>query len=76
MTNLCDVDFLQLDDLLSEREKATRNRVRELVEREVLPHIAEWYERAEFPRHLVPRLAALGLPGMKLKAFGGAGSVE
>lgn len=72
----CDVDFLRLDDLLSDREKATRARVRELVEGEVLPHIAEWYERAEFPRHLIPRLAELGLPGMKLEAFGGASSAE
>jgi glutaryl-CoA dehydrogenase len=76
MTDLCDVDFLQLDDLLSEREKTLRSRVRDLVEREVLPHIAGWYERAEFPRHLIPQLAELGLPGMKLKDFGGASSIE
>jgi len=37
MTVSCDVDFLQLDDLLSEREKTLRSRVRELVEREVTP---------------------------------------
>jgi glutaryl-CoA dehydrogenase len=76
MADLCEVDFLQLDDLLSEREKTLRSRVRGLVEREVLPHIAGWYERAEFPRHLIPQLADLGLPGMKLKEFGGASSVE
>lgn len=76
MANLCDVDFLRLDDLLSEREKTLRSRVRAMVEREVLPHIAGWYERGEFPRHLIPQLAELGLPGMKLKEFGGASSVE
>lgn len=76
MANLCDVDFLRLDDLLSEREKTLRSRVRAMVEREVLPYIAGWYERGEFPRHLIPQLAELGLPGMKLKEFGGASSVE
>lgn len=76
MADPCSVDFLQLDDLLSEREKATRSKVRKLVEQEILPHIADWYERAEFPRHLVPQLAELGLPGMKLPEFGGATSVE
>jgi glutaryl-CoA dehydrogenase len=76
MADLCEVDFFQLDDLLSEREKVLRNRVRAMVEREVIPHIAGWYERAEFPRHLIPQLAELGLPGMKLKEFGGASSVE
>jgi glutaryl-CoA dehydrogenase len=76
MADRCDVDFLQLDDLLNDREKSTRSKVRGLVEREVLPHIAEWYERGEFPRHLIQRLAELGLPGMRLKEFGGASSVE
>lgn len=76
MADLCDIDFLQLDDLLTDREKTTRSRVRTLVKREVIPHIAEWYERGEFPRHLVRQLAELGLPGMKLKEFGGASSVE
>lgn len=76
MADLCDVDFLQLDDLLNDREKLTRSKVRGLVEREVLPHIAVWYERGDFPRHLVPQLAQLGLPGMKIKEFGGASSVE
>jgi glutaryl-CoA dehydrogenase len=76
MADLFDIDFLQLDDLLSEGEKSLRNRVRAMVEREVIPHIAGWYERGEFPRHLIPQLAELGLPGMKLKEFGGASSVE
>jgi glutaryl-CoA dehydrogenase len=76
MADLCDIDFLQLDDLLTDREKTTRSRVRTLVKREVIPHIAEWYERGEFPRHLIRQLAELGLPGMKLKEFGGASSVE
>lgn len=76
MADLCDVDFLQLDELLNDREKSTRSKVRGLVERELLPHIAEWYERGVFPRHLIQQLAELGLPGMKLQEFGGASSVE
>jgi glutaryl-CoA dehydrogenase len=76
MADLCDIDFLQLDDLLTDREKTTRSRVRTLVKQEVLPHIAEWYERGEFPRHLIRRLADLGLLGMKLPEFGAASSAE
>jgi glutaryl-CoA dehydrogenase len=76
MADLCEVDFLQLDELLNEREKATRSKVRGLVERELLPHIAEWYEQGVFPRHLIQQLAELGLPGMRLQEFGGASSVE
>jgi glutaryl-CoA dehydrogenase len=76
MADLCDIDFLQLDDLLTDREKTTRSSVRTLVKQEVLPHIAEWYERGEFPRHLIRQLAGLGLLGMKLPEFGGASSAE
>jgi glutaryl-CoA dehydrogenase len=69
------VDFLQLDELLSAPEKAVREKVRSLVEQQLLPIIAECWERGRFPAELVPQLAALGLLGMKLPRFGGAGSV-
>ena len=68
------VDFLRLDDLLSDRERGTRERVRDLVERDFMPIIADRYERGGFPTEMVPRLAELGLLGMKLKGYGGAGA--
>jgi glutaryl-CoA dehydrogenase len=67
-------DFLDLDDLLAEPEKAVRARVRTLVEQEVLPIIEDCYDRGEFPRQLIPRLAELGLLGMKLSGYGCAGA--
>jgi len=67
-------DFLGIDDLLSEEERAVRSRVRALVAEEVLPIIADFYERGEFPRHLIPRLAELGLLGMKLSGYGCSGA--
>jgi glutaryl-CoA dehydrogenase len=67
-------DFLDIDDLLAEPEKAVRARVRTLVEQEVLPIIEDCYDRGEFPRQLIPRLAELGLLGMKLSGYGCAGA--
>ncbi|WP_027715378.1 acyl-CoA dehydrogenase family protein [Desulfuromonas sp. TF] len=67
-------DFLDIDDLLAEPEKAVRARVRTLVEQEVLPIIEDCYDRGEFPRQLIPRLAGLGLLGMKLSGYGCAGA--
>ena len=32
--------------------------------------IADFWERAEFPHHLIPRLATLGLGGGTLKGYG------
>ena len=39
-------------------------------EKEIAPVIADFWERAEFPHHLIPRLATLGLGGGTLKGYG------
>jgi glutaryl-CoA dehydrogenase len=44
------------------------------VAREFLPIIEDHYERGAFPAEVVPNLAQLGLLGMKLKGYGGAGA--
>ncbi len=67
------VDFLQFDSLLSEEERMIRDTVRDFVEKEVMPVIAEYYGRGEFPMHLVPQMAELGLFGANLKGYGAAG---
>lgn len=71
-------DLLDIESLLTDDERAVRARVRALVDREIRPHIADWFERAHFPRELVPKLAAEGLLGMHITGYGCAGrsSVE
>ncbi|ABG04827.1 acyl-CoA dehydrogenase-like protein [Rubrobacter xylanophilus DSM 9941] len=66
-------NFLELDTLLSEEERAVRDRVRSFVEERVRPNIKGWYEEARFPRELVPEMGALGLLGMHLEGYGCAG---
>jgi glutaryl-CoA dehydrogenase len=63
-------DFLLLDQDLSDREKALRDRVRRFVDQEVLPIINEYWERAEFPWELVPGLAELGVIGGMIEGYG------
>jgi glutaryl-CoA dehydrogenase len=72
------VDLIGIDSLLSQEELAQRTKVRAFVDAEIKPYIAEWYENAEFPRALVPKLASAGLLGMHLKGYGcpGNSSVE
>jgi glutaryl-CoA dehydrogenase len=67
-------DFLDIDRLLSEEERAIRDAVREFVVGEILPGIAEWFERAEFPREVARGLADLGLLGMHLDGYGCLGA--
>jgi glutaryl-CoA dehydrogenase len=68
------VDFVNVNSLLSEEEKEIRDRVREHVDREIIPVIADYWDRAEFPFDLVPGLGELGIMGGSFeKEYGCAG---
>jgi glutaryl-CoA dehydrogenase len=68
------VDFLRLDELLSDEERLARDSVRAFVSREFLPRIQEHVRRdGSFPMELVPRIAELGLFGANLHGYGCAG---
>ncbi|WP_434992118.1 acyl-CoA dehydrogenase family protein [Arthrobacter sp. Ld5] len=71
-------DLLDIDALLTEDERALRDRVRGFVDTAIKPNIADWYDRGEFPLEIVPRMAELGLLGMHIKGYGcpGRSSVE
>lgn len=68
------VDFLDLDNLLTEEERAVRDEVRSFVEERIEPSIRDWYDRAIFPRELVPEFGALGVLGMHLEGYGCSGN--
>lgn len=63
-------DYYLLDETLSEEERAIRDRVREFADREVLPIINEYWEKAQFPFELVPKLAELGVAGTTIDGYG------
>ncbi|WP_129673387.1 acyl-CoA dehydrogenase family protein [Candidatus Chloroploca sp. Khr17] len=65
-----ELDFFHLDGLLTPDERAVRERVRAFCDEAVIPIIADYWERAEFPFELVPGLAALGLAGGTIKGYG------
>ena len=63
-------DPIGVDAMLSEDERAVRDRVRSFVDRELRPHLAEWYENAVLPRELLPAFGELGVLGMMLAGDG------
>jgi len=63
-------DLYQLDDLLSPADRDLRQRVRAWVEREYLPHIAQWNEQAVFPLEVAREIAQFGAFGGTLAGFG------
>src|SRR3712207_1001804 len=66
-------DFLSIEAHLSEEELRTRADVRRFVRESIEPNIREWWERAIFPREIVPEMGFLGLLGMHLSGYGCAG---
>jgi glutaryl-CoA dehydrogenase len=67
-------DFLKIDDLLSDEDRAIRDTVRDFARSELAPHISEWYDEGTLPDDLGPRLGKLGLLGMHLEGYGCAGT--
>jgi glutaryl-CoA dehydrogenase len=76
-TALDPLDYLGVDALLDDEERAVRDTVRQFVRENVLEDVGDWFEKGYFPRELIPELAKLGLLGMHLDGYGlpGASSV-
>jgi len=71
------VDYYQIDALLSEEEKMTRNLVREFLEKEIEPLVVEAFhqERPLKMEELAPRMGELGMIGAFLpEEYGCAGT--
>src|SRR6476619_4107693 len=67
-------DVLGLDHLLGDEELMLRDSVRRWVGDNVLPKIAGWFEEGILPRELAKEVGDLGLLGMHLEGYGGAGA--
>ncbi|MDY0910517.1 acyl-CoA dehydrogenase family protein [Microbacterium sp. CFBP9034] len=61
--DLLDADFYAFQHLLTDREQSALRDIRAFLDTEVRPFADDLWERAESPRHLVPRIAELGLYG-------------
>src|SRR6202035_284637 len=70
VTEQLGTDFYLADERLKPAERAIRNRVRRFTEAEVLPIINDYWERAEFPFELIPKLAKLGIAGGTARGYG------
>src|SRR6478609_7940453 len=66
-------DFYLMDDFLTAEDRALRLKVRNFVDKDLLPVINGYWERAEFPFELIPKLAALGIVGSTIKGYGSPG---
>ena len=70
MTSL---DYYGIEELLTDEERAARDRARQFVQEEVLSEIVPCHRAARFPEHLIPRMGELGFYAPYLKAHDCAG---
>jgi alkylation response protein AidB-like acyl-CoA dehydrogenase len=63
-----------VDFKLSEHHSILRQSVRDFARSEVLPHAQRWDKEERFPKEIVPKLAAMGLLGIRIpEEYGGSG---
>lgn len=63
-------DYFVIQDQLNETQLDYLLRTRKFVDTEVLPVINGYWERAEFPRPLMPKLAEVGIIGDGIEGYG------
>lgn len=54
-------DFFAFESMLSPKEQAKLAELRRFLATEIAPYATDWWNKAEFPAHLLPKLAALEL---------------
>lgn len=63
-------DFYELGKTLSPEEREIQLRVRDFMNKEIRPIANEYWNKAEFPHHIIPKMAALNIGGLTYKGYG------
>jgi len=63
-------DFYRMRDTLPAEDQSLLVELRAFLEARVAPEINAYWTRAEFPHHLVPEIAKLGIVGTSYKGYG------
>src|SRR5262249_58382664 len=72
-SDVCSSDLLR--DTLPAEDQALLAELRSFLETKVAPDINTYWTRAEFPHHLVPELAKLGVIGTSYGGYGFRGQI-
>lgn len=70
MTSL---DYYGIEELLTDEERAARDRARQFVQDEVMPEVVPCHRAGKFPEHLILRMGALGFFAPYLKEHSAPG---
>ncbi len=67
------LDFYSIRDQLTEDERQIQDAVGRWVDDKVIPIIGPCFEKEEFPKHLIPEMAEMGLFGPTIEGYDCAG---
>jgi glutaryl-CoA dehydrogenase len=67
------LDYYGIEELLTDKERAIRDRARRFVQEEVMQEVVPCHRAGKFPEHLIPRMGALGFYAPQLKEHGCSG---
>ncbi|MFC5190681.1 acyl-CoA dehydrogenase family protein [Algoriphagus aquatilis] len=70
------VDFLDIDDLLTEEQILIRSSIRDFVKKEISPYIEDWAQKAYFPYEIVKKFGEVGAFGPQLPVEYGCGGLD
>jgi len=65
-----DGDFYNISHILTPEERELQLKVRRFMEEEIRPMINDYWLQAEFPAHVVPKMAELNVCGLTYKGYG------
>ena len=63
-------DLYLLEDRVTDEDRAVRDKVRAFTDAEIIPIINDYWDTAQFPFELVPKLATLGIIGYTIEGYG------
>ena len=66
-------DYYLIDEFLTDEEREYRDRVRAFADREVIPIINDYWDKAQFPFELIPKVAELNIAGSTIQGYGCTG---
>lgn len=69
-------DYYMIDDLLTDEHKLIRESIRSYVKEKLSPIIEDYAQRAEFPKHIIKELGAIGAFGPSLPTEYGCGGLD
>src|ERR687893_182792 len=67
------LDYYGIEELLTDEERAARDRARRFVDEEVLPVVVQCHREGRFPEQLIRRMGELRFFAPHLRGFGAAG---